>query len=303
MIINMGDMDLFGYIKVDSANLLGKEYEAYKGIYCTLCKQLGKEYSVFARFILSYDCTFYAMLGLDLCQEPPCFKEGRCRFNPFKKCYYADTKTKAFSLAAALSVISAYYKLKDNLLDSPWYKRIIYRLVQPFFASWRKNAAKKYPEIDISVSKMMEEQLKAENDPDCVLDRAAQPTADMLGEMCALLTEEIPLRDNLDQNTTKRVFQTLGYYMGRWIYLIDAADDYEKDKKHHNFNPFLLPNTDDSVENIRGNLNHALSEALLSYGLYEKGRYDNIINNVLCVSCVNIQNKILSGFQTDITEA
>lgn len=303
MIINMGDMDLFGYIKVDSANLLGKEYEAYKGIYCTLCKQLGKEYSVFARFILSYDCTFYAMLGLDLCQEPPCFKEGICRFNPFKKCHYADTKTKAFSLAAALSVISAYYKLKDNLLDSPWYKRIIYRLVQPFFASWRKKAAKKYPEIDISVSKMMEEQLKAENDPDCVLDRAAQPTADMLGEMCALLTEEIPLRNNLDQNTTKRVFQTLGYYMGRWIYLIDAADDYEKDIKHHNFNPFLLPNTDDSVENIRGNLNHALSEALLSYGLYEKGRYDSIINNVLCVSCVNIQNKILSGFQTDITEA
>lgn len=303
MIINMGDMDLFGYIKVDSANLLGKEYEAYKGIYCTLCKQLGKEYSVFARFILSYDCTFYAMLGLDLCQEPPCFKEGRCRFNPFKKCHYADTKTKAFSLAAALSVISAYYKLKDNLLDSPWYKRIIYRLVQPFFASWRKKAAKKYPEIDIFVSKMMEEQLKAENNPDCVLDRAAQPTADMLGEMCALLTEEIPLRDNLDQNITKRVFQTLGYYMGRWIYLIDAADDYEKDKKHHNFNPFLLPNTDDSVENIRGNLNHALSEALLSYGLYEKGRYDSIINNVLCVSCVNIQNKILSGFQTDITEA
>ena len=243
------------------------------------------------------------MLGLDLCQEPPCFKEGRCRFNPFKKCHYADTKTKAFSLAAALSVISAFYKLKDNLLDSPWYKRIIYRLVQPFFASWRKKAAKKYPEIDQSVSKMMEEQLKAENNPDCVLDRAAQPTADMLGEMCALLTEEIPLRDNLDQNTTKRVFQTLGYYMGRWIYLIDAADDYEKDKKHHNFNPFLLPNTDDSVENIRGNLNHALSEALLSYGLYEKGRYDSIINNVLCVSCVNIQNKILSGFQTDITEA
>ena len=303
VIINMGDMDLFGYIKVDSANLLGKEYEAYKGIYCTLCKQLGKEYSVFARFILSYDCTFYAMLGLDLCQEPPCFKEGRCRFNPFKKCHYADTKTKAFSLAAALSVISAFYKLKDNLLDSPWYKRIIYRLVQPFFASWRKKAAKKYPEIDQSVSKMMEEQLKAENNPDCVLDRAAQPTADMLGEMCALLTEEIPLRDNLDQNTTKRVFQTLGYYMGRWIYLIDAADDYEKDKKHHNFNPFLLSNTDDSVENIRGNLNHALSEALLSYGLYEKGRYDSIINNVLCVSCVNIQNKILSGFQTDITEA
>lgn len=293
---------MFGYIKVDSANLLGKEYEAYKGIYCTLCRQLGEDYSVFARFILSYDCTFYAMLALDLAEKPPCYEQGRCRFNPFKKCHYAQTETAAFSLAAALSVISAYYKLKDNLLDSPWYKRIIYRLVQPFFASWRKKAMIRYPEIEESVSKMMDEQLKAEHDPDCVLDMAAQPTANMLGEMCALLTERIPLRDPLDLRSVKRIYQALGYYMGRWIYLIDAADDLEKDQKHHNFNPFLLENTDSSVENIEGLLNHALSEALLSYGLYDKGRYDSIIQNVLCVSCVNIQTKILSDFHTDDTE-
>lgn len=294
LIIIMGERDLFGYIKVDSANLLGKEYEAYKGIYCTLCKQLGKDYSVFARFILSYDCTFYAMLGLDLAQQPPCYKQGRCRFNPFKKCHYANTETSAFSLAAAFSVISAYYKLRDNLLDSPWYKRILYRPVQPFFASWRKKAARRYPEIEKSVAKMMDEQWKAEHDPACELDRAAQPTADMLGEMCALLTESIPLRDGLSKETTKRVLQTMGYFMGRWIYLIDAADDLEKDRKHRNFNPFLLPNADSSAAYIEGTLNHALSEALLAYGLYEKGRYDSIIRNVLCVSCVNIQAKILS---------
>ena len=298
ILINMGERDLFGYIKVDSANLLGKEYEAYKGIYCTLCKQLGKEYSVFARFILSYDCTFYAMLALDLTEKPPCYQQGRCRFNPFKKCHYAQTETAAFSLAAALSVISAYYKLKDNLLDSPWYKRIFYRLIQPFFASWRKKAAERYPEIDASVSKMLDNQLKAERDPDCVLDMAAQPTADMLGEMCALLTEHIPLRGSLESEATKRIFHSLGYFLGRWIYLIDAADDLENDEKHHNFNPFLLPNTDISVENIEGLLNHALSEALLSYGLYDKGRYDSIILNVLRISCVNIQTKILSDYHS-----
>ena len=43
---------MFGYIKVDQANLLGKEFEAYNGIYCTLCRQLGKDYSIFARLIL-----------------------------------------------------------------------------------------------------------------------------------------------------------------------------------------------------------------------------------------------------------
>ena len=296
----MGEKDLFGYIKVDQANLLGKEYEAYKGIYCSLCRQLGRDYSVFARFILSYDCTFYAMLALDLADKPPCYQPGRCRSNPFKKCNYADTQTAALSLAAALSVISAYYKLRDNLLDSPWYKRIFYRLIQPFFASWRKKAAKRYPEIEASVSKMMDEQLKAEKDEACLLDMAASPTATMLGEMCALLTDRIPLRDRLPKDSTKRILQAMGYYMGRWIYLIDAADDIEKDKKHHNFNPFLLSDTADAAY-IEATLNHALSEALLSYGLLKNGRFDGIIKNVLCVSCVNIQKKIIDSLKADQT--
>lgn len=292
----MGEKDLFGYIKVDKANLLGKEFDAYNGIYCALCKQLGKDYSVFARLILSYDCTFYAMLGLDLAVQPACYQQGRCRFNPFKKCQYADTQTDAFSLAAALSVISAYYKLKDNLLDSPWYQRILYRLIQPFFASWRKKAAVKHPEIDSSVSSMMDRQLEAEQNEECVLDMAAEPTAMMLGEMCALLTEHIPLREPLQKDRTKRILRAMGYAMGRWIYLIDAADDYEKDQSHHNFNPFLLREADDLPAEMKANLNHALSDALLAYGLLDKGRYDSIILNVLCVSCVNIQNGILSRY-------
>ena len=295
---------MFGYIRVDRANLLGKEYDAYKGIYCSLCKQLGRDYSIFARMILSYDCTFYAMLALDLAEEPPCYKGGRCRFNPFKKCLYAETENKAFSLAAALSVISAYYKLRDNLLDSPWYKRILYRTIQPFFARWRRKAARRYPEIDDSVRNMLERQLEAERDPACVLDKAAQPTADMLKDMCSLLTEYIPLREPLKKDSAKRILGATGYYMGRWIYLIDAADDYKKDKKRHNFNPFLLS---DIPENelpgyIEASLNHALSEALLSYSLLEAGRYDAIILNVLRCSCVKIQQKIISSFDPDKTD-
>lgn len=287
---------MFGYIKVDQANLLGKEYEAYKGIYCSLCKQLGRDYSVFARFILSYDCTFYAMLALDLEEDPPCFRQGRCRFNPLKKCHYINDQSEALPLAAALSVISAYYKLRDNLLDSPWVRRIGYRLIQPLFAHWRKKAAKKYPAIDASVSQMLEDQIAAEKSRTCVPDMAAAPTAKMLGDMCALLAEHIPLRQPLDQEDTGRILQSMGYFLGRWIYLIDAADDYKKDQKHHNFNPFLLPGTNASAEYMEATLNHALSEALLCYGLLEPGRYDGIIKNVLYYSCVKIQKNIIDGY-------
>lgn len=288
---------MFGYIKVNQANLSTEEREIYKGIYCSLCKRLGKDYSVFARFILSFDCTFYAMLALDLAEQAPCCHEGRCRFNPLKKCNYIQSETKALSLAAALSVILAYYKLLDNLHDSPWYQKILYRILQPFFARWRKKAMSRYPKIDVSAKKMMEAQWKAEENPDCVLDMAAEPTAVMLSEVCALLPEHIDLRNGLEKSRTERILKAMGYFVGRWIYLIDAADDYEKDSKHHNFNPFILSsiNADDLPSHMKATLNHALSEALLSYGLLDKGRYDSIIQNVLCISCVNIQNKIINN--------
>ena len=289
---------MFGYVKVDRANLLGKEYDTYKSIYCALCKQLGKDYSVFSRFILSYDCTFYAMLIMSLAEDDPTFYSARCRFNPLKKCAYAQTDSKALSLAAALSVSSAYYKLRDNLIDSPWYKRIGYRLVQPFFASWRRKCEKKYPQINEIVRTMLEEQIKVENDPACHLDMAADPTAKMLSAVCGLIPDEVKLRTKTDPGKVKRILSTFGYFFGRWIYLIDAADDYEDDVKHGNFNAFALGGRrEDIADYLIPTLNHCLSEALLSYGLLEKGIFDSIILNVLKYSCVNIQNEIANRYQ------
>ena len=288
---------LFGYIRVDRANLLGKEYEAYKGVYCALCKQLGRDYSLFARFILSYDCTFYAMLILSLAEESPCYTQGRCRFNPMKKCAYANTDTPAYEMAAALSVSSAYYKLRDNLIDSPWYKRFLYRLAQPIFSRWHKKSRSKYPAIDRAVEEMLYAQLDAEASPDVSLDAAAEPTAKMLSSVCGLIPDAVTLKSG-DPAKVKRILSAFGYYVGRWIYLIDAADDFEKDIKHHGFNP-LRPLMQDPAELkavMIPVLNHSLSEALLSYGLLEPGRYDSIILNVLKSSCVNIQNTITDRY-------
>ena len=80
---------MFGYLQIDKAELKVREYEAYKSVYCGLCKQLGRDYSIFARFALSYDCTFYAITLMSLRRSCSGFKDGRCRFNPLKKCKYA----------------------------------------------------------------------------------------------------------------------------------------------------------------------------------------------------------------------
>lgn len=289
---------MFGYVKVDRANLLGKEYDTYKSIYCALCKQLGRDYSIFARFILSYDCTFYAMLIMSLAEKDPTFYSARCRFNPLKKCAYAQTESKALSLAAALSVSSAYYKLRDNLADSPWYKRIGYRMIQPFFSSWKRKCLKKHPQMVEILKDMSESQFNAEKDPGCHLDMAADPTATMLSKVCGLIPDEVKLRTKADPEKVKRILSTFGYFFGRWIYLIDAADDYEDDVRHQRFNAFALGKQHDDMPGyLTATLNHCLSEALLSYGLLEKGIFDSIILNVLKSSCVNIQTQIIERYQ------
>ena len=77
---------LFGYIRPFQPELRIKEYEAYKSVYCGLCKELGRQYGIFARFTLSYDFTFLAILSMAVQKDPPAFGKIRCLINPFKKC-------------------------------------------------------------------------------------------------------------------------------------------------------------------------------------------------------------------------
>lgn len=290
---------MFGYVNIDKDNLLCKEYDIYKGIYCSLCKQMGKEYSFLSRFVLSYDCTFYAMLMMSLQDECPQFSKGRCRFNPLKSCDFCKKDEKALSIASAVSVISAYFKLIDNIEDSPFIKRIAYRLLKPIFSSWRKKAKKKYPYIDDAVSKMMKSQANAEKDKNCNIDNAADPTAKMLSELCEYMYDCTDSKILKDDNSSKRILSTFGYYLGRWIYLVDATDDIEDDIKHKNFNPYIIKYGENIAEHtaeIKSSLNHALSETLLAYSLLKKGRFDSIINNILTLGLPKKQETVLSKY-------
>jgi hypothetical protein len=85
---------------------------------------------------------------------------------------------------------------------------------------------------------MFENQIKSEKDPGCHLDMAADPTATMLSKVCGLIPDEVKLRTKVDPEKVKRILSTFGYYFGRWIYLVDAADDYDDDIRHGSFNAF-----------------------------------------------------------------
>lgn len=265
---------MFGYLRPVKEELKVREYELYKSVYCGLCRRLEKDYGVFSMLTLSYDCTVLAMFAASLKEERSCVKNGRCRVNPMKKCLFCDTDGEAMRFAGAVSVIMAYYKLSDTIADSGLFKRLAARFIRIFMKGGFKKAKKVYPDIEDMVRKMMRAQLLAEKNGSGI-DEAADPTAKTLSFLCEGLS---------DNETDRRVLSRFGYYLGRWIYLIDAADDLEKDIKHRSFNPFIkeLSNKPDETEIFcNETLNMTAAQVVMAYELLQPAAYKEVLDNIV----------------------
>ncbi len=221
---------LFGYIRPFKPELKIREFEKYKSYYCTLCKTLDKEYGAIAKFFLNYDFAFLALLLISLQDEQIPLKTSKCTFNPLKKCTFCLNGEKIFSFVADISIIFLHYKLKDNIADDSFIKKIISYSVNLLVSRAYINASKKQPYIDGLVKKAMDRQSVIEKMENTTVIMAAEPSASLLAEVCSY--------NSKDENE-RRVLYELGYHLGQWVYLIDALDDYNKDLESNSFNPFI----------------------------------------------------------------
>jgi hypothetical protein len=289
---------LFGYIRPQKSELLVREYEEYKGIYCSLCRRLGENYGMAARLTLSYDCTFYAMLVLSQNPQCPGFKSGRCVVNPLKKCTYCNGGESGLNSAAALSVIMTYYKIRDDIQDSHFLGKLRGFLLLPAAASARKKAMRNFPQMDSAVSQAMTMQREAEQSENSSIDFCAEPTAVMLQNIFRMAAEN----PNTEESAL-RVFEQAGYFLGRWVYLMDAADDMEKDIRTDSFNPFLTQyhlgkdSTKEELRNARETINQTLNMTLArltaAFNLLEFEHFSSILGNVIQKGLPAMQRQIL----------
>ena len=283
---------MFGFVVIDKGELKVKEFETYKAVYCSLCKQLGKDYSFLTRFILNYDCTFLAMFILANDETYLTFKKGRCVFNPCKACSYCQGQSDALSKSAALLVLMSYYKVIDNISDSSFFKKIGFTLIRPFFARWKKKAEKKYPEYAKACEKMYTDQRKAEMS-DAGIDESAEPTAKLL---------EFVFSQQAYNEKIAPAYAQFGYHLGKWIYLMDAAFDIDDDIKHNSFNPIynkLGKSKAESAEFADALLSHSVYLMTSAYRLIDKKRFETILDNIVLIGLTKKQKELLSGKESD----
>lgn len=229
---------MFGYVLVNKPELKIKEFEAYRSWYCGLCRTLNKRHGLAGRLTLNYDMTFLIMILVDLYDEKHECACARCIVHPLDK--HCSARTEATDYCADMCVLLAYYKCRDDWKDEHKLKACFAMTV---LSRKAKRVAERYPEKAAFIEKKMNMLDIVENAKNLPIDKVAK----VFGEIMA---EVFVYRDDF----WKEDLYKLGFYLGKFIYLLDAYEDVEKDMKTGDYNPFrefyAKPGFDDQVLNL-----------------------------------------------------
>ena len=220
---------MFGYVLPCQAELKVCQWQAYRAYYCGLCKQLKRSHGLASRFLLNYDLVFLALVADGLAAEEPPVCAERCIANPVQKRPVCGASG-GLALAADALVLTAYYKMADDAHDERGAKRLAARALQAAFARARRKAAARFPAMDEVLAAQTQAQSALEERGCADADEAADPTA----RMTAALFCEAARTD-----AQRRVLERLGLFMGKILYYLDAAEDYDDDARSGAYNVFI----------------------------------------------------------------
>ncbi len=211
---------MFGYIQPDAPYLFKKDETLYKALYCGLCKSIGAGCGQRARSALTFDMAFMSALIHNIRREDVNIKRARCALHLIKKRPIAAVDEVTVMLGC-INTALAYYKLCDDKADGD--KKGVFRHL---YKKGLKRAAKKHaPAVEI-IGRQMTAQSDLEKAGCSIIEMAAEPTAVMMSELSAYALGEY------STDETRALF----YDIGKWVYLIDALDDYDKDVKKRRYN-------------------------------------------------------------------
>lgn len=277
---------MFGYVRPLKPELLVREYSRYRSVYCGLCTQIGRDYGQLPRFAVNYDLTLLSLLLLSLTEDQPKEEMRGCVLNPLTRKAMAIGGA-VLQHCAALSVLLAFYAADDQVRDQEAQSARFIRLA---FSVAKKRAAKTFPVYDQVIRQGLSELSQAEQQTP---DPAA---ANIFGAMLQQLFKETACQTGLEKGPVLDALGLLGYDLGRWIFLVDAIDDWEDDCDHNRWNPFglqrSLPEARARASTLLSELEMALDRtaALLPY-VQDSG----LMENIFTLGLPAVSQKVLSG--------
>lgn len=272
---------MFGYVRINKMDLTFREFDTYKGYYCGLCKYLKENHGEISRLSLNYDITFLILLLTSVYRPKSTLTKEVCIANPIKKKNRIVNEVTEY--AASMNVLLTYYKLEDNLHDDKGVKDIIaYNL----YKGKLKKAYEKYPKKADYIKSQLEELQKLESENSTNIDKVSNTFGNLMGEIFAYKEDDFEGK-----------LRSIGFNIGKYIYILDAYEDLDKDIKKGRYNPFieyidkkeeLIKKVDKLISISLGYLSQSIDELHIKTNV---GIIDNIIYSGVYLRYKNILNK------------
>jgi hypothetical protein len=278
---------MFGYVRPALNKLEEEDKDRFQAAYCGLCHTLGKRYGFSARLFLNYDLAFLAMLLGPVCDssKKPCF------MHPFKKRHCA-CRSVSLDTAADMSVILLWWQIQDGIADSGLWKSLKYRVAACVLKRAYRKASSLQPDFDGNTRAMLNELSVLEKERCASVDRPADCFARLLAQASCREHDQI----------RRRILEQMLYHLGRWIYLVDAADDLKKDIEQGNYNPVSLRYshengvlTQQGREELGQTLDQSVRLMAAAFELSDFGDYQKVVESVVYAGLYLVGAAVLDG--------
>lgn len=254
---------MFGYIRTNIPALSPEEHSRYRACYCGLCRALGKRHGAVGRMALTYDLTFLSIFLNSLYEPEEETGTLRCLPHPVKPHDYVLTSVTDY--AADMTIALMYQKCMDDWQDEKKPSRRLYaRMLEK---SYRK-VKRQWPEQVECIERSLRE-LNA-------VEQARDPSPDAAAACFGRLMAGMFLLKKDYWSGALRVF---GDSIGRFIYLADAACDYDDDKKSGSYNPVVLMGW--QPEDLREHLKQILGGASAAFEALPLVKDARLMQNIL----------------------
>ena len=260
---------MFGYINANKKTMTEEQEKLYRSYYCGLCRKLKELGGRKAQLFLNYDITFLILVLSGLYEIPEATDEFTCTVHPGSK--RTSRIGEATSYGAAMDLVLSYHSLMDDFQDTGS------RVKRSYALSLRKQyneIREQYPRQCRAVEKLMDDTVAAEARREPNLDIVSGYTGEALAEIFDWKEDELWSDD----------LRTMGYYLGKFIYLIDAYDDLPSDEQNGRYNPliFCKKDSEECFETfIQSALTSMIAESARAFERMPILRNADLIRNIL----------------------
>lgn len=212
---------MFGYVTIYEPELKVKDFRKYKSYYCGLCHTLKERYGFLGQMTLTYDMTFAVVLLTSLYEAETRHMTCSCKVHPVKKQDMLVNEYTAY--AADMNMVLAYFHMKDDWVDEKKIggfagTYVLHRKVRQII--------KKYPRQSRAICRSLKELAACEKEGVTDIDIPAGCFGRLMSEL--LVYRKDHWEDRL---------RTVGFYLGKFIYIMDAYEDLDKDRREGCYNP------------------------------------------------------------------